>query len=218
MMIFIEIKLQNFGTFLDNTLLKKPIFYKFFCVFFDFTSRLTNFLLFDRFFYPFFIFVVAFWTHHYFGSIRAFIFNVKIAGLHKVFDVFFSMPLGFQLGLLFLFFFYQVIFLNTILAYSKKIQLFMKNKYNESVMKELHYNSGVSTFAKSVWPVAAATCIFCVGDYMEKLKVDSVVTAWEKVSKAAIDRGQVPSECPVKITVHTTSVRLPDTVNFKIDK
>lgn len=56
MLLMIEKKkIQKLGLFFDETIFKKSTCYNFFCVFFNLTSRLTNFLLFDKVGYPLFL-------------------------------------------------------------------------------------------------------------------------------------------------------------------
>lgn len=128
MLLIIENKLQKLGIFLDNTLLKKPLFFHFFCAFFDITSRLTNFLVFDRFGNPLFLFLIGLSLNNYSSVLNNFLLNIKIFGFSKISYIFFSMPAGFPFCVLFFFIFYQLVFINTILAYSKKIAFFMKNQ------------------------------------------------------------------------------------------
>lgn len=201
----VEKNLQKAGIFLDETLLKKSISYKIFCVFFDLSSRITNFLLFDKFGYPLFIFAIGIFIRNYFDILNVFLFNLKLLGFSKIFSILISMPVMFQFGVFFFFFFYQTIFLNTVLAYSKKIQFFMKNKYHENIMKELHYNSGLSSALRSVIPATAAICIFCGKDVIDAVKIKTVSEDWRIVAQDAIRQGQTVPEHPVKVVVHTTS-------------
>lgn len=101
MLFLIETKLQKLGLFLDNRLLKNSTYYNFFCVFFDFTSRITNFLLFDKFGYPLFLLFIGIFIQYYLSVLNLFFFNIKLFGFSKIFYIFFSMPLGFQFGILF---------------------------------------------------------------------------------------------------------------------
>lgn len=105
MLLFIEKKFQNLGTFLDNTIFKKSAFYTFFCKFFDSTSRITNFLLFNKIGYFLFLFSIGLFIHHYFNFINTFLLNIKLFGFSKIFYNLSMMPLGFQFGVFFLFFF-----------------------------------------------------------------------------------------------------------------
>lgn len=206
MISLIDIKLHKLGSFLDKTLLKKSTRYNFFCVFFDFTSRITNFFLFHRFGYPLFLFFIGIFIHYYFETINIFFLNIKLFGFSKIFDIFLSMPFGFQFSILFVFIFYEIIFINTILAYSEKINFFMKNKYHENIMKDLHYNSGLSSAIRSLVPATAAVCIFCGKDAIEAFKVKTISNDWKEVSHIALANGKPIPEHPVKIIVHTTTI------------
>lgn len=59
----IEKKLQKLSIFLDKTLLKNSTCDNFFCVLFDKTTRLTHFVLFHKFGYPMFLFLIGFFIH-----------------------------------------------------------------------------------------------------------------------------------------------------------
>ena len=81
----------------------------------------------------------------------------------------------------------------------------MKGKYLENIFKELHYNSGLSSFTHSLVPAAMAVCIICGKDVMEAFKVQTVSNDQKEVALVAIERGQTPPENPVKIVVHTST-------------
>lgn len=204
MLYLIEIKLQKLGVLIDEKILKKSIFHNFFCVFFDLTSKLTNFLLFDKLGYPLFLFSIGTFIHYDFSVIHDFFLKIKLFGFSKIFEIYLSMPLGFQFCILFFFIFYQGIFINTVLAYSNKIQLFMKNKYHENIMKDLHYNSGLSSALRCLVPAATAVCIFCGKDLVDASKVKTVSNDWKDISEIVIKSGKKPPEQLVQVLVHTT--------------
>lgn len=81
----------------------------------------------------------------------------------------------------------------------------MKNKYHENIMKDLHYNSGLSSALRSLIPAATAVCIFCGKDLVDAYKVKTVSNDWKDLSEIAIKSGQPIPEHPVKVIVHTTS-------------
>lgn len=205
MILFLDSKLQKVGHFLDTKLLKNPKIKKFCCIFFDFTSRITNYLLFDSVSYPLFIFSIGFFINVYYSTLNLFLLDVKVFGVSKILTIFFSMPFGFQIGILFFIVFYQVLSLNTILAYSKIVSAYMKNKYHENIMKDLHYNSGVSSISRGFWPAATAICVFCGKDAIEYAKISTVSKDWAIVSKAALEAGQTPPEHPIRIIAHISA-------------
>ena len=136
MLLFIEKKLENMGRILDNRVFQSSILETFFCWFFDLTSRITNFLLFHQFGYPLFLFSIGLFIQHYFSFFNILFRNIKLFGLSQIVDILLSLPIGFICGLLFFLFFYQAVFINTLLAYSHKVKKFMTNKYHENIMKD----------------------------------------------------------------------------------
>ena len=202
---YLEQKLHFLGLFLDTNLFRNKKIFHVACFFFEKTSRFTTFLLFNNLGYCFFLFSIGLWINFYYSVLHVFFLEVKLFGFLKIVDIFISKPFGFQFFILFFFIFYQVIFLNTILAYSNKIQLFMKRKYHENILKELHYNSGLGRFTRSLVPAAMTVCIICGKDLMEAYKLQVASNDWKEVALASIEKGQPVPENPVKIVAHTST-------------
>ena len=206
MISFIENKLQNLGFILDTKIFKNPLIFKISCAFFNRTSRITNFLLFNTIGYSCFLFFLAFFSYYNFEGANEFILKLQLFGVSQITSIFFSMPISFQFFILFILLFYQTIFLNTLLAYSKKIGVFMKTKYNdEDVLKKIHYNSGFTTAVRSLIPAGVVVCVFCGKDAMDAYKVKTTMEAWKIVAELAINAKLDPPECPVQVSVITTN-------------
>ena len=197
MILFIEKQLQRVGFILDNHVLSNPKSFKFFCLFFDKTSKITNFLLFDKIGYPLFIFFFGFCINNLFTTIDSFILQIQIFGVSHMVSIFLNMPLSFQFFIFFFLLFYSIILSNTFLAYSTKIALFMKKSI---IMKTFYVNfiiiQDYLQCLKAWSPAATAVCIFCGKDAISAYKVNNVVTSWENVAQSAIENGQTPPECP----------------------
>lgn len=166
--------------------------------------------------YPLFIFSIGLFISVCYNTINLFLLKVKVFGISNTLTIFFSMPFGFQIGVLFFIVFYQVLSLKTVLAYSKNISIYMKQKYHENIMKDLHYNSGLSSLIRGAWPMATAVCIFCGKDALEYAKIKTVSDTWGDVSKAAIEAGLNPPPHPVTIVAHVSdesSIRM-NTADF----
>jgi hypothetical protein len=156
-----EKKLRALGMMVDMTLFKSSSIFHFFCLFFDKTTKCTSFLLFDSVGYPTLIISCGLFIHSYFQVICDFILKIKVFGFSEIYPIFYSMPFSFKVFCLLFIFFYQVIFVNTILAYSPKITVFMQKKYDDvEILKKRHYNMGYSTALKSLIPAVTAVCIF----------------------------------------------------------
>ena len=202
--LFIEQKSNSLGFSLDNTLFKNSQILKVACVFFDKTSYFTNFLLFHKVGYPFFVFMCTSFAYFYFESIKHIVLMVNLYGISNFLSILSELSFDFQLSLLLFFLFYQVVSVNTILAYSEKISEFMKTKYQDNErLKKLHYNSGLSSFLRSSAPLAAAVSVFLGMEALETHKVQVGFETWGKVAQTAAENGQPIPDCPVKITVLT---------------
>lgn len=81
----------------------------------------------------------------------------------------------------------------------------MIKKYHENIMKELHYNSGLSSLFKSLVPAATVVCIFCGKDVIDLYKVKTVSEDWKVVASDAIANNQPIPDHPVQVVVHTTT-------------
>lgn len=88
----------------------------------------------------------------------------------------------------------------------------MKNKYSETIMKDLHYNSGLSTAFRSFIPAATAVCIFCGKDAIEAYKVKAVSQDWKEVALNSIKAGQPAPPHPIQYEMHTTSSTVNNTI------
>jgi hypothetical protein len=142
MILFIESKLHSIGFIFDTKVFKNSLIFKISCVFFDNTTKITSFLLFNTMGYSCFFFFLAFFFYSNFEAANEFILKFQLFGVSQRTSIIFSMPISFQFFILFILLFYQTIFLNTLLAYSKKIGVFMKTKYNdEDILKKRYYNS-----------------------------------------------------------------------------
>lgn len=202
---YIEYSFQNFGWFLDKTFFQNSLFFRFFCHFFDYTSQLTHFLLFHHIGYPLFIGCFSFLVNFHYLTMKDFILKLHLFGFSKFFSIFFSMPSSFQFFVLFVLLFYHIVMINTILAFSEKLRVFMKTKYSAQIMKERHYNSGFSTAIKSAVPALTAVCIFCGNNLIEAYKVKTATDSWTKVAQSALENGREIPPHPVTLVVHTTS-------------
>ncbi len=136
---------------------------------------------------------------------KDFLLKLNLFGFSKLFSIFVSMPLSFQVFVLFVFFFYNIVMINTILAFSEKLLVFMKTKYNTHVMKERQYNSGFSTAIRSAVPAITAVCIFCGNNLIEAYKVKTATDSWTKVAQSALENGREIPPHPVTLVVHATS-------------
>ena len=209
MLFWVEKKFEKFfsllGGFCDNVFEKKPMVFSFASRFFEKTSRVTRFLMFDSLAYPLSIFLVGFFTNLYFDQIQIVLLKFKLFGFSQIFSILWSCPLGFQLFLLVYFLFFQIVTLNTILASSNKISSYMKSKYGESIMKELHHNSTVSTFVRSLLPAATTICIFCGNSAIEAYANVKISDNWKTVAiKCIEERKEVPPS-PITTIHHTTA-------------
>ncbi len=202
----LEKKLCALGQFLDTTVFKSRSIFHFFCLFFDETTKCTSFLLFHSVGYPILLVSLGFSIHFYFDVISEFLLKIKVFGFSEIYPIFSLLPFGFKLFCFLFIGFYQVIMINTVLAYSPKIRFFMREKYNDvDILKKRHYNAGYSTALKSILPAVTAVCIFCGKDALEAYKLTTAIDAWKDVSMETIKAGLPASECPVNIVVHTSS-------------
>lgn len=208
MLLWIKKKLEGFfsilGSGCDKIFEKNSILFGLACFFFEKTSRLTRFLLFDSIGYPLMIFLVGFFTNFFYDEYQILFLKLELFGFSKLFVILGSCSFGFQLFILVYFLFFYVVFINTVLASSTKISLYMKSKYGDLIMKELHYNSTVSTLLKSITPAVTTVCVFCGNRALQSYDTKIVIDTWGEVAQAAIEKGQQPPECPITLINHTT--------------
>lgn len=81
----------------------------------------------------------------------------------------------------------------------------MKKKYNENIMQELHYKSGLSSALRSLIPAGTAICIFCGKDVVDAYKAKVLSNDWKEIAENAISAGETPPPHPLNIVVHTTN-------------
>lgn len=81
----------------------------------------------------------------------------------------------------------------------------MKKKYHENIMKDLHYNSRLSTALRSLIPAATAVCIFCGKDTIDAYKIKTISGDWKEVAQTALNSGQTPPNHPINVIIHTTN-------------
>lgn len=115
------------------------------------------------------------------------------------------MPLSFQVFVLFVLLFYNIVMRNTVLAFSEKLLVFMKTKYSTQVVKKRQYNSGFSTAMRSAVPAITAVCIFCGNNLIETYKVKTVTDSWTTITQSALENGREIPLHPVTLVIHTTS-------------
>ncbi len=206
-MSWLKKKIEGFfsilGLLCDKIFEKSPFLFRLASHFFEKTSKITSFLLFHSVGYSFTIFLVGFLTNFYYEQFQSLLLKLELFGFSKFFVILWTFPLGFQLFLLIFLLFLDIVVVNTILASSTKIPQYMKSKHGELIMKELHYNSTISTLLKSVYPVASIFCIVCGNKAIQSYENMKISEDWKEVSKEAIKNGQQPPASPFTIVQYT---------------
>ena len=73
----------------------------------------------------------------------------------------------------------------------------MKNKYHDTIMKELHYHSGASRFMKSAFPAVIVAAVYLGKEGRESFKTTKISQDWKEVALKAVKSGQTPPQHPV---------------------
>lgn len=164
---FLSIKLN---TFLE----KRPMILRMACVYFDITSRITHFLLFNFIIYITLYLTVAFMISVHFLEIQCFLHKLHFSELKSFYSAYQEcLSLELKCTLFFLFSLIEVALINTVLASTPIISEYMKNKYHENILKDRGYNSFGNTLKKIgviVSGVVVAYGAGIVGD-VEKFKI-----------------------------------------------
>ena len=139
---FLSIKLN---TFLE----KRPLIIRMACIYFDITSRITHFLLFNFIIYITIYITGVYMITAHFMEIQCFLHKLHLSEL-KSFYLAYQECLSFQLKctLFFLFSLIEIALINTVLASTPIISEYMKNKYHENILKDRGYNSFGNTLKK----------------------------------------------------------------------
>jgi hypothetical protein len=152
----------SFISKLDIFLKRYPKYSHVICVFFDWSSRVTHFFLFNPAVFFFLYFLIPLVIAKHFLEIHEFNQDLWHRGVAHFFESY-KNHIGPQLTCLFLFLFglIELVIVNTILCTTNTVTTYMKAKYGEKILKERGYNApGASTVRAAA---LAGTAIMSIG-------------------------------------------------------
>lgn len=177
------------GSLLDQYVLRRKIPAFFATRYFDFFSRITNFLLFNDVIFVLFLVYLVFSVH------------VNISDLHSYFlgkITFVELNIYAKIFLCIFVSFLDIVILLTVLAHSQVVRSYMISKYNSNIMKQLHFNSGTTTLTKTAVTAGVVAVVTVVAEATDAYKCKILVEAWKEVSAQCIEKGQPvpnPPQC-----------------------
>jgi hypothetical protein len=130
-----------FSTKVDILLKKYPTYGRLVCLYFDWSSRITHFILFNPVIFVFIYFLIPLVISTHFLEINYFNKDLSEHGISYFFEAY-KKHIGAQLTCLFLFLstLIEVVITNTILCTTDTVTTYMKTKYGDDILKNRGYN------------------------------------------------------------------------------
>lgn len=200
----------------NNALVKFPLLGRIACIYFDITSQITRFILFNNIVFIGIYSSIVYVISVHFLEIQDFFHNVHLTELNSVLDVF-KNNLNFQVKFTFFFLInlLDIVLLNTILAETEIVSHYMKKKYNDQILKDRGYNS-TSTSLRKLGMLLAGTCTaYTASQIADVKKFDVAAQEYGKSYKeyvlASNGKDLVPPEPLLKLEISETVKKI---VNF----
>ena len=155
--------------------------------FFNIFARITNLLFFNPIGYLIYIisFTLIFRYNYNF-------FHHLALGRLGLMDL----PLSLQVFTVLNFLIFYIVILLTVLAYSPKIQEYMKKKYGDTIMKELHYNDPKSSLIAALTVPVVAVVTAGIAEVGENKRCQMLLDAYREVAAECIKNGQPVPQLP----------------------
>jgi hypothetical protein len=157
----INIMLLNFiANKVNILLLRFPLLGRYSCIYFDITSRITHFFLFNTVVFVFLYFFYAYIVSVHFLELYSYFKQIDITNWKSFFA--YNEYLGVQIksAIFFFFLLFDIIITNTILVSTEVVTQYMKKKYHENILKDRGYNTRSKTLQNFALIAGAAVTGF----------------------------------------------------------
>jgi len=179
------------------------------CVFFDLTSRMTNFILFNNFvFIPLYVIATLLVAKHHL-EINDFFLGIKREGVLN-FRELYKANISSSLNYLFISLstFTEIVFTNTFLCMTDTVNTYMKTKYGENIMADRGYNSSSKSVLKNLGALTSITLTYSATLLADVANVARQADATIQVAKLSTEASRVTAEATVEAAKFTADAAI----------